>query len=657
MPRRADLEADRVELLEAEAELELISLDHLAGRLPADARRALLDHELDAGVNFAELEDTVDARAQAVAGRLAADRRRFVELMARDLQDTVAQAAVDADRAVATRLADLLDPSRVANPIAGVAELVAEAEQFHAAELAGAVQDGVARAVAEARTQGIPAPHLPTLPDAATTRVDTLARRLATSPHADVLNTASHAADRVAGVGLGGAQVIAETVEASSTMSTATLESTYARPAVQSAHNLGHQEAAATVPAVARIYASELLDRNTCGPCSLIDGHEYDSEAQALADYPTGTYVDCEGGDRCRGTLVYVWSSEAPPSLPAPPPDTPPYPFGTSRPTGLPPGPPPTAPPAPAVIDQDPHATPAAPGEGTPLPPLELPDEPVEGAFTAAELAAARRDIPRARLEVRELARQNRADVVATLERFDALKIARPPALKQVRNVVTRRLEWRQEQEGWDWFYSLSQKEQKRLRREWMSDEAGALSPDELAQHWNNRMGTELTDEEASRAWLDLTRQADGNGWLARGRLIDPESYGGLEADALVDSPYQLRRLFGDTEGAAEHLAGVAADLNQALAERSFIPARLGPAPYNMTRAEFVDEVTTLEARLQNTYPIREDEFERVFAPEDQHAVDRYAELVPEDLDPELLLGPDELHDAIIDLARKAGLL
>ena len=64
-------------------------------------------------------------------------------------------------------------------------------------------------------------------------------------------------------------------------------------------------------------YASELLDRSTCTPCGSVDGREYASRAAALEDYPDGRYRDCEGGDRCRGTLVAVSADEVAPSLPA----------------------------------------------------------------------------------------------------------------------------------------------------------------------------------------------------------------------------------------------------------------------------------------------------------------------------------------------------
>lgn len=73
----------------------------------------------------------------------------------------------------------------------------------------------------------------------------------------------------------------------------------------------GRSAAAAELPPPANIYASELLDGSTCEPCATIDGTEYDSVEEAEADYPdSGPYIDCDGGARCRGTLVYVYAED-----------------------------------------------------------------------------------------------------------------------------------------------------------------------------------------------------------------------------------------------------------------------------------------------------------------------------------------------------------
>lgn len=56
------------------------------------------------------------------------------------------------------------------------------------------------------------------------------------------------------------------------------------------------------------VFASELLDKATCAKCRAVDGKEYETMAEARADYPEGPYVDCLGGARCRGTLVFLYA-------------------------------------------------------------------------------------------------------------------------------------------------------------------------------------------------------------------------------------------------------------------------------------------------------------------------------------------------------------
>lgn len=61
-----------------------------------------------------------------------------------------------------------------------------------------------------------------------------------------------------------------------------------------------------------RLYASELLDRNTCSNCMGVDGTEYESVDAAEFDYAGGGYVECKGGPRCRGTLVAIYDESTP---------------------------------------------------------------------------------------------------------------------------------------------------------------------------------------------------------------------------------------------------------------------------------------------------------------------------------------------------------
>lgn len=61
-----------------------------------------------------------------------------------------------------------------------------------------------------------------------------------------------------------------------------------------------------------RLYSSELLDENTCEECRAIDGTEYEDVMAADSDYPTGGFNNCQGQERCRGTVIGVYSETAP---------------------------------------------------------------------------------------------------------------------------------------------------------------------------------------------------------------------------------------------------------------------------------------------------------------------------------------------------------
>jgi hypothetical protein len=60
------------------------------------------------------------------------------------------------------------------------------------------------------------------------------------------------------------------------------------------------------------IYSSELLDENTCQACTGEDGTSFTNMDEAEVSYPGGGFAECEGGERCRGTLVATYDEEAP---------------------------------------------------------------------------------------------------------------------------------------------------------------------------------------------------------------------------------------------------------------------------------------------------------------------------------------------------------
>lgn len=79
---------------------------------------------------------------------------------------------------------------------------------------------------------------------------------------------------------------------------------------LKQAGNRAHTDVQATDPAPEplEIYASELLDENTCQKCAEIDGHDYATLEEARIDYSEGGgYKHCESESGCRGTLVYMY--------------------------------------------------------------------------------------------------------------------------------------------------------------------------------------------------------------------------------------------------------------------------------------------------------------------------------------------------------------
>lgn len=77
--------------------------------------------------------------------------------------------------------------------------------------------------------------------------------------------------------------------------------------AISAAQNEGRRTVLSVAPAASAYVASEILDRNVCGPCRSVDGRSFDTLADASEQYPSGGYRDCQGGVRCRGTIVAVW--------------------------------------------------------------------------------------------------------------------------------------------------------------------------------------------------------------------------------------------------------------------------------------------------------------------------------------------------------------
>lgn len=131
--------------------------------------------------------------------------------------------------------------------------------------------------------------------------VDTLADRMRQTAADTARANAASTADEAA-------QAVADALE----HSTEAAERTELGGAIHGAMNTARVETLGAGP-VGAVYASEKNDGNTCVPCHHVDGRwlgNTDDMARIELSYPAGAhggYVDCLGGDRCRGTIVGVW--------------------------------------------------------------------------------------------------------------------------------------------------------------------------------------------------------------------------------------------------------------------------------------------------------------------------------------------------------------
>lgn len=302
-----------VEVAELEAEIALRRSQLASGSLPPQARRSLFPWEVAAQTNFAAIDDEAGASADQIAERLAAARVEMLRLLEADLAATAGRPGPQPARvAVLLRLLHLNGMLGL-QAVDGASQAVAATTAEVRAALGSAAAAGFARLLDEAKRQGIAVESRPVkLTGETEWRLDVLSEQLATAPQVDLLTAIIREALTKSIAGRSGVGYLGELLGAGHAMSHAPL-ATVARSAVNSAVGMGRQSAAVGLPVPKAVYASEILDINTCPNCSMIDGHSYDSLEAGMADYPNGQYTDCEGGDRCRGTLVLTWGTESDP--------------------------------------------------------------------------------------------------------------------------------------------------------------------------------------------------------------------------------------------------------------------------------------------------------------------------------------------------------
>lgn len=309
-PSLAEL-ASEVAVAELAVEVALRREDRDSGFVPANARRARFPHEVAAGVNFAAAEQVVDDAAARMLARVELATARVGEALEAHLR------TLPTGRAMIEYLANLNDPARRVD-WPGYREAIADLPTEVAAELRRVVDDGALAVLGEARAQGVPAAALGDLGDLTDDqrrRLDLGRDRVANIPGNRVRELAGRFVHDFPVFNFEhDPESFLRIMRANVVDVPSGLAGSAVRSEAQQAHGVGRQRGAAGVARPARIYASELLDRSTCGPCSLVDGREFPTEAAARIDYPHGVYRNCEGGARCRGTLVFVWETEEPPT-------------------------------------------------------------------------------------------------------------------------------------------------------------------------------------------------------------------------------------------------------------------------------------------------------------------------------------------------------
>lgn len=243
-------------------------------------RRQPFEYEVTASVNFAAMDASHD---DAVASLIAVwqDVRKghineIVDIIAgMDSTDVAAFALVEATAGAGV--------DAIGQIMLSVAESAAEG------------------AVGEAEAQGRTVPDLFDTFDLLTARaeaVDTLLTR-------SISEAASRRATALAGGALAPDDIANEVRNYLEGLSDAFLEQQFSGVVAQ-AQNVG-RAAVFEVTQPDAFYASELLDTSTCVNCKEVDGKEYDTMAEAQADYPTGGYKNCLGQGACRGTIVGLY--------------------------------------------------------------------------------------------------------------------------------------------------------------------------------------------------------------------------------------------------------------------------------------------------------------------------------------------------------------
>jgi hypothetical protein len=173
------------------------------------------------------------------------------------------------------------------------------------ARLKVAAQEAVAEATREVVSQGQPPPTVnwdeidTDLRSRATAMADVMASELGDAAGRTALRRTSDVIT---------SQTLADEVTDELSQASESSISDRLAGTVQAAVNTGRLAVYDSTEQQPELFASEILDRNTCRNCIQVDGLKLTREDAARL-YASGGYINCLGRDRCRGTVVATYST------------------------------------------------------------------------------------------------------------------------------------------------------------------------------------------------------------------------------------------------------------------------------------------------------------------------------------------------------------
>lgn len=234
----------------------------------------------------------------------------------REARDTTVEAWADVQQAQREQITAAVQAAAEADDLDrldGFTVDSADGERLLIARMIAYAREAGDAQQAEAEAQGVDVPEW-SLDDEALTaaairdRLRQIGRTAARVLGVGLVQSAARQAMRVWGSGTA-QHVAAQVDEHLAALSGAAVEEQIGA-AMTAAQNEGRMAVLAVAPP-AEYVASEALDRNSCQNCRDVDGTRYTTLPDARTAYPTGGYVSCLGGARCRGTLVTVWPQDS----------------------------------------------------------------------------------------------------------------------------------------------------------------------------------------------------------------------------------------------------------------------------------------------------------------------------------------------------------